>query len=109
MDLNLASDFGTLDGLVAVTYFRRTAEDGFAVGIGVPKALKRAVTHYDQSGVVLVSQRETVWHIPDSAVAGTPSKTGDVVQEADGTRWVVERAEQQTIATRWRLICRREV
>ncbi len=109
MEPNLEGDFATIEGLSAGTYYSRTAEATFATGVTITGALKRVVAKgVLQSGGLLVDVT-VIWHITAAELGATMPRVSDVYVDADGVRWSVERVEVQTLATRYRLTCRREV
>lgn len=65
----------------------------------------RAAGEASEGGEVPVTRR--VWHLRASQLGAVEVTQRGVIQEADGTRWLVESCEAQTNGTRIRCQCHR--
>lgn len=98
------------DGLETVTLYRRLSPSTFDAGTTVTNVLRRAATREELAAAgASLKQTGLVWHLWAANVAGPGPKVNDVVQDADGVRWSVLRADKQTLGTRHRLTTIREV
>jgi hypothetical protein len=100
---SIANDFARFDGRQTVAYHQLKGADRWQRHAGLT-ALRREVDRMmrDADGTT-VPVRETVWHVPASAIpAGVIPGQYDQIEEADGTLWVVEEVILQTLNTRYR-------
>lgn len=81
----------------AVTYYRKAADGVYDAGTAVPNAFRLEVK---KDGIKIKGRLD--WYVWKSQAGnGTLAKPGDVIQDASGTRWVVETADIEAWGARW--------
>lgn len=105
-------DYQVVDGPDDLTYRRRTAEsdtEGTAIS-GVIRDEGLADKSADRDGRFL-RQGETYWLLPKVVMddLGFTPNLRDVLEEADGTRWLIEEVDARAGHTEFRCRCRREL
>lgn len=111
MDLTtyLAEDYQWIDDPRTVTFHEKTANrpNAYADEVQVENCLRTAPTRDD---VELLATAEVVFNLWKSQMGETPPvpKNGDVVEEADQTRWTVKRVQIMDEGERYRLTCQKE-
>jgi hypothetical protein len=111
VDLNLEDDYEYFDGTVSGILRSRQSDGRSFTTQAVNGALRRAVTKTDRiaAGGALVSERETVWHLPVENLGDFTPKVSDVWQDNLGIRWAIKQVEVHTLTSRYRCSCVREV
>lgn len=99
---NFANEWQYFGKTEAVTFFRKTGDGTFDAGTSVANALRLEVEK-DQSAdgrgkLVVVRLKWLLWA---SQAGNTPAKTGDMVQDANGLKWSVEKAYIQAWGARY--------
>lgn len=103
--LDVSGDWEVMDNRETVTYHRRTSHTAFAAGVSVPESLREVVEAFDPRAL---NNIDVVWNLWEENISGVTPKQGDVVEDAAGARWVVDRARYATLQSRWQLDCKRE-
>ena len=104
--LDTAKLYRAVQGKEAVTYYSRTAEGpapgAFAAGLSLPHAKRVGVVQEETNSVGLKVKR-LPWHVWSDDLGATVPKVNDVLQDAAGARWSVERVTPNRFRTRFRL------
>ncbi len=105
----IAAQFLTAHGLETVTVRRRSAGDVFADTTDVP-ALRRASTKQEHAvgGGGALAGTDTVFHLHAAALSDVPPRARDVILDASGVSYTIERVDVQTFGTRFRCDCVRK-
>lgn len=91
-----------IDGLRVITLTR----PGSSVRTVVPHALRQAVRAREiGQSRGRYTAGDTVWHLP-AAEAPDPPRPGDLILDAEQTRWTILDVRQTTGGTRWRCVAR---
>jgi hypothetical protein len=101
-----SDDFAAVtDGLAPVTVTR----PGTSVRTEVAHALRQAVRTRQSEQSAQSAQRppaaDVVWHLPAAELAQAP-RPGDVILDADGTRWTILEVRPTMLGARWRCVAR---
>ncbi|HEY6116168.1 MAG TPA: hypothetical protein VI172_09440 [Candidatus Dormibacteraeota bacterium] len=88
--------------LETVILYRRSGASTFDSGTEV-HALRRATDYTRSGGRVALPSARLVWHLKAEDAGDTPPTLGDVIEDADAVRWVIDQPVQYaTLGTRWR-------
>lgn len=101
MPFEPAGDLALVDGLVRVT-LRRTAGDE----LPIEGALQRSITRHEAAvSGGRYTQADVAWHL-DRRALDEPPEIGAALIDPSGREWTVLVVQEQTLASRWRCICR---
>ena len=84
-----SGDFLLADGVERVSLFRQSSDGTYATP-QTGSAIWENPTSKNTAGVFGVDR---VWHLNRPVFAGDPVVSGDVLAAADGSQWVVQRAD----------------
>jgi hypothetical protein len=109
--LDLADDFLVVDNLEDVTYFVKTSDGAtpYPTGVDVADVLRRATDKSLLANDKSLARGSTVFHMWTANLGDITPKVNDRVEDADTTTWTVKTVELQTLGTRYKLTCAKEV
>jgi hypothetical protein len=94
--------------MAAITLYRRQPGGTYDGGTAVAHALATGGERGSTDGDPRLSTKQRTWHLW-AAEAGDPPKVDDVIEDANGDRWVVDQAQVLTLGTRFRVETRLEI
>lgn len=105
----MADDWRIMDDVRTATYYSRSGPSTFAAGVSVTDCLRRATDKNDQARPPgPLAQQQVDWHLWVARLGATVPKTTDVIEEADGSRWVVTKVDKLDEGQRYRCRCLKE-
>jgi hypothetical protein len=105
---DIANDYQIIDGVEDVTVTPRTPAAAAQPNV---KALRRAISRSEVffGGQVGISPNDTVFHLWVSTLGGIVPNPGDTITQAGGQAWEILSQQLQTLSTRYRCVCRKQV
>ena len=108
----LADDYRHIDGIEEVTLEPIAGDGSTSTPVTGIKALRRHARSraaQPRAAGAAIDEEQLIWHLWKSTLGAHIPVPGDVVLSGDGTRWTIQQAESQTLGTRWRLVCERNL
>jgi len=103
LTLAIADDLDLFDGLETATFTHRVDSSTDAITVALFRAISTDEAAASDGKYTTEDVRA---HVKTSEV-GTDPEPGDTITDASGVIWTILSVQRDTLATRWRLICRR--
>jgi hypothetical protein len=108
MPLDVAGDWVVVDGTETISFFRRLTERDFDSPRAVDNTLGRVLDKDVMEARYQISRDGKVWHVWEEKLPFPVPAVNDVIEDADGVRWVVKKVMFGTLKSRYQIVCVRE-
>ena len=103
--IDTSNDWNLVEDREEVLFFSKTSETPPRAGVTVPNAKRMALDKEEIETDADLAKYGVAWHVWRNQLSGIIPKFGDVLQDSDGFRFVVQRVGVLSFRQRFRLVC----